>query len=169
MATAHSFFTRPMTAQRSTLSMLRQAILCIMVLVVAGTTVELFLLKHTDGPWQLTPLLLLGATAIVLLWYAFARSARALLVLRGVMVVALLSGIVGIVQHFRANVVYASESDPSLSGKALILEALWGSTPALAPGTMIQLALLGLAFTFRHPRLRGVNAEADPSPPKELP
>jgi hypothetical protein len=86
---------------------------------------------------------------------------------QGVMVLAFVSGGVGVIQHFLANLEYAAESDPSLSGKALYLEAIWGSTPALAPGTMVQLALLGLAFTFRHPRLRRRSAGDDSSSPKD--
>ncbi len=60
-----------------------------------------------------------------------------------------------------ANVIYASESDPSLGGSALYKEAVMGSTPTLATGTMVQLALIGLAFVFRHPRLRGTDREED--------
>jgi hypothetical protein len=43
--------------------------------------------------------------------------------------------------------------NPALAGFELVRESLSGATPALAPGTMIQLGLIGLAYTYRHPRL----------------
>ena len=39
------------------------------------------------------------------------------------------------------------------------LRELRGATPALAPGAMVQLGLLGLAFTFRHPVLETLTTE----------
>ncbi len=35
-----------------------------------------------------------------------------------------------------------------------------GSTPTLAPGTMVQFALIGLLFAFRHPRLSAASTES---------
>jgi hypothetical protein len=134
-----------------------------LILGVVGTQIELLLLKHTDGIWQLTPLLLNSTVLIALVWFGLRRSAASLRALQAIMVLCLASGAVGIIQHFRANVGYARDSDPSLAGQALYKEAVMGSTPTLAPGTMVQLALLGLAFTFRHPRLRGVEREDENS------
>jgi hypothetical protein len=65
-----------------------------------------------------------------------------------------LSGITGLVLHFRGNILFEQESDPSIAGTALLHRALMGATPTLAPGTMIQLGLVGLVFLFRHPRLQ---------------
>jgi len=56
--------------------------------------------------------------------------------------------------HYRGNVEFERERDPSLSGLALVWEALRGATPSLAPGAMAQLGLLGLAITWRHPAAR---------------
>ena len=35
----------------------------------------------------------------------------------------------------------------------LVWKALRGATPALAPGALAQLGLLGLLYTYRHPAL----------------
>ena len=151
--------------QMATVAVLRKALLVLLGLGTIGTVVELLLLKHTDGVWQLSPLLLCALTLLVLAWFGLSRSAASLRALQGIMWLMLLSGGIGVVQHFRGNVVYASESNPSLSGRELYLEAIMGSTPTLAPGMMVQLALIGLAFAFRHPRLRGAQAEDDiPTP-----
>ena len=149
----------------ATVVVLRQALLVMLVIGTIGTVVELLLLKHTDGFWQLAPLGLCALTLIVIAWFGATRSAASLRALQGIMVLTLLSGGIGAVQHFRGNVIYASESNPSLTGRELYVEAVMGSTPTLAPGMMVQLALIGLAFAFRHPRLRGATSEGDiPAP-----
>jgi hypothetical protein len=62
-----------------------------------------------------------------------------------------LSGITGMALHYRAKSEFALERDPSLSGVALLREAVEGSTPPLlAPGAMIALGILGSAWTYRH-------------------
>ena len=44
--------------------------------------------------------------------------------------------------------------DPALSGMALFQKAILAKAPpALAPGAMTQLGLIGLAYTFRHPAM----------------
>jgi len=151
--------------QLATVVVLRQALLVLLVIGTVGTIVELLLLKHTDGFWQLAPLLLCALILADLAWFGVARSAASLRALQGIMLLTLLSGGIGVIQHFRGNVTYASESNPSLSGRDLYVEAVMGSTPTLAPGVMVQLALIGLAFAFRHPRLRGATSEGDlPTP-----
>ena len=145
----------------TTLTVLRKALLAMLVIGNVGTLAELLLLKHTDGIWQLAPLLLSGATLLVLLWLAASQGGSAVRALQVVMVACLISGGIGGVQHLRGNLGYAKDSNPSLSGRELYVEAVMGSTPTLAPGMMVQLALIGLAFTFRHPRLRGSTDEDD--------
>ncbi len=42
--------------------------------------------------------------------------------------------------------------DPALSGSALWWKVLRAKAPpALAPGTMVQLGLIGLAYSYRQP------------------
>ena len=142
-----------------TVTALRNTLLVLLILGNVGTLVELMLLKHTDGAWQLFPLVLSGATLLVLAWFGLTRSSLSLRALQVVMLFALASGGIGVIQHLRGNITYAQESNPSLSGRELYFEAIRGSTPTLAPGMMVQLALIGFAFVFRHPRLRGVERE----------
>lgn len=139
---------------KSTVVILRRAVLAILILVLAGTEAELFLLKHIEDVWQLVPVVIIPLTLLVLAWHGLSRGTAALRTLQVLMVASLLAGGIGVIQHYRANLIDAAESDPSLSGKALYLKATSGSIPALAPGTMVQIALLGLAYAFRHPRFR---------------
>jgi len=145
----------------STVSILRRALMAILVMGLVGTELELLLLKHTDGVWQLVPITLNGIALAVLGWYAIGRGAGALRALQITMLLFVVAGGIGVIQHFRGNIAYAVDSNPSLSGNELYKEAVMGSTPALAPGTMVQLALVGLAFAFRHPRLSGSREESE--------
>ena len=130
---------------------IRRALLAILVFGLVGTEVELFLLKHTDGFWQLVPVALVGATLLLAIWVAVQPSPASLGTLRAVMGVFLIAGIIGVVQHFTGNVGYEKESNPGLGGAELYKAALMGSTPLLAPGVMLQLGLIGLLYTYRHP------------------
>jgi len=61
------------------------------------------------------------------------------------------AGAAGVYFHYRANVEFQLESDPSLRGRALVWRVLQAKVPpVLAPGVMIQFGLLGLAYTYRY-------------------
>jgi len=65
-----------------------------------------------------------------------------------------ISGAVGVYLHLRANMEFQLEMDATLSGWALLKKSVLAkSPPALAPGAMTQLGLIGLAYTFKHPAL----------------
>ena len=132
---------------------IRRALLAILALGLVGTEIELFLLKHTEGFWQLVPVFLVGASLFVALWVWLKPGPLSIGTLRVVMGVFLISGIVGTVQHFTGNVGYEKESNPGLAGAELYKLAAMGSTPLLAPGVMLQLGLIGLLYTYRHPAL----------------
>lgn len=132
-------------------SFVRRALLAILVLGLIGTEVELFLLRHTDGFWQLVPVVVVAFALGTLLWCTISPSRAALATLRITMGVFLIAGIVGVVQHFTGNIGHEQESNPGLAGAELYKLAAMGSTPLLAPGIMIQLGLLGLLYAFRHP------------------
>jgi hypothetical protein len=130
---------------------IRRALLAILLFGLVGTEVELFLLKHTDGFWQLVPVVLVGLTALLALATGVKPGPVLVGILRAVMGVFLIAGAVGVVQHFTGNIGYEKESNPGLAGAELYEAALMGSTPLLAPGVMVQLGLIGLLYTYRHP------------------
>ena len=68
------------------------------------------------------------------------------------MILFILSGLTGLVLHFQGKMEFKLETNPSLNGMALFWETIKGATlpPVLAPGVMIQLGLLGLAYAYRH-------------------
>lgn len=147
----------------ATLAVLRGALLVILLAGMLGTGIELLLLPHTEGFWQLIPLVLLGAGFAALGWYGAARNAASLRAVQLLMLVFVLSGLTGLLLHYRGNLEFELEMHPSAAGWGLFWEAIRGATPTLAPGTMIQLGLVGLAYSFRHPALTGNVGRSTPS------
>lgn len=140
---------------RSTLAILRGALLGILVVGLIGVLAELLLLEHVEDYWQRAPVFLIVATLIVLAWHAGDRGPLSVRVLQGAMALFVTAGILGVMLHFKGNVEFELEMQPSARGLSLFGEAMMGATPILAPGTMMLLGLVGLAYTFRHPALRG--------------
>jgi hypothetical protein len=137
----------------TTLELLRSGLLAILVFAQIGVVLELILLKHTESSLQLIPLALLAAGIAVCIAVVFSHGAAAIHALRATMLLFIAAGALGLVLHYRSNLGYEQESNPSLRGRELYVAAIMGSNPSLAPGTMVQLGLLGLLLTFRHPRL----------------
>ena len=117
-----------------------------------GTLAELILLEHYEDRWQYAPLVLLVVGVVATgAHLAFHRESTAR-ALRLVMVLFVLAGLMGLYQHYSGNVEFEREMYPSLAGVQLVWGALTGATPALAPGSMILLGLVGLASGYRMPR-----------------
>jgi hypothetical protein len=134
---------------------LRQLLLAVVFIAIAGLEVELALLRHTDSLQQWIPhvALLIGLVATAAIY--FRPSPATLRVFQALMAGFLVVGALGVYLHVQGNVEFALERDPSLTGLSLIWKALRGATPALAPGAMAQLGLLGLLYTYKHPALAG--------------
>jgi hypothetical protein len=137
----------------ATFQRVRLLLMVTLVLGVTGVGAELLLLEHTDGFKQLVPVTLLALGLMVLLWHAVSRRAASVRAIQITMALFVASGFIGMLWHYQGNMEFELETYPSISGLALFKEAMMGATPALAPGTMIQLGLIGLAYTYRHPLL----------------
>jgi len=135
-------------------STLRTLLLLTLVVNLVGTLAELLLLEHFEDAWQWAPIALMAAALVTLGWHALERGPTGLNVLRVLMGLCMASGLVGLLLHYRGNVEFELEMYPDLSGWKLFKDAMMGATPALAPGAMLQIGLVGLAWTFRHPALR---------------
>lgn len=132
---------------------LRQLVLALSLFGMLGMEVELLLLEHTESLSQWIPLVLLAAGLVSGLVIAFRPAIASLRVFQVIMTLFVIGGITGLYMHYAGNVEFELERDPALRGMKLVWKALGGATPALAPGTLAQLGLLGLAFTYRHPVL----------------
>jgi hypothetical protein len=118
-----------------------------------GLQIELALLRHAESFSQLIPHVTLAIGLIVTAAVYLRPGRRSLRIFQGVMVLFLVIGLIGVILHFRGNVEFVLERYPTLGGTKLIWKALRGATPALAPGALAQLGLLGLLYTYGHPAL----------------
>jgi hypothetical protein len=132
----------------------RRILLAILVLGVIGITAELLLLNHIEDFNQWIPLALSGLTLLMSVVVAIKPTAAAIRAFQVLMLLLIVSGAVGIYLHYGATTEFQLEMDPTLTGFALFKKAIVAKAPpALAPGAMTQLGLIGLAYTFRHPSL----------------
>ncbi|MEO7158471.1 MAG: hypothetical protein ABI039_12965 [Vicinamibacterales bacterium] len=132
----------------------RRILLAILILGVVGITVELLLLGHVEDFNQLIPLALAAATLALSVVVSVTPTRATVRLFQGLMVLLVISGAVGIYLHFQVTTEFQLEMDPALAGLSLFRKAIFAKAPpALAPGAMTQLGLIGLAYTFRHPAL----------------
>ncbi|HJR67340.1 MAG TPA: hypothetical protein VJ802_13005 [Gemmatimonadaceae bacterium] len=130
------------------LAVVRRVLAVILVLAMAGILVELLLIEHFEDAWQLVPLILLGLGLVGLAWHTVAPnrpSARAFGILMALFIIA---GFVGFYMHYTGNVEFELEQTPTAARWVLFREAMMGATPALAPGAMIQIGLIGLLYAY---------------------
>lgn len=130
---------------------IRSLLLVIFLLGILGAGSELFLLGHYEDPWQLVPLGMIGLSLVVLAVRLFRNDARVLRVFQVLMLLFVAAGALGVYLHYRSNVEFELEMNPAAAGWELIRESLTGAMPALAPGTMVYLGLIGFLYTYRHP------------------
>jgi hypothetical protein len=140
-------------------AVLRRFVLGLLFLGMTAATVELILLEHTDGWLQRIPLVALALGFVACSAAAVRPGRRTLLVMRACMLLFVLAGLAGIYLHYTGNAEFELEMYPSLKGWRLLWNSLKGATPVGAPGYLAQLGLLGLIYTYRHPRLARRRAE----------
>jgi len=147
----------------ATLAAIRGILLAIFLLGALGTGAELLLLGHTEDRWQWVPLLLLSLSLVALVVHAALRRAATVRVFQVTMILFVISGFVGVWLHYQGKVEFKLEANPALAGLELFWEAIKGAAvpPVLAPGMMIQMGLLGLAYTYRHPALAAATEKTE--------
>jgi hypothetical protein len=139
------------TSSPITLAALRRWLLALLLLGLLGTATELVLMGHDEDAWQMIPLAVIAvATVASVAMVLTGLRAGVARLFRLAMVLLILSGGLGAVLHYRANMEFKLEMDPSMSGLALFWSVVRAKAPpALAPGNMALLGLLGLACTYR--------------------
>jgi hypothetical protein len=139
----------------TTLAALRRLLLVLLAFGLLGTATDLLLIAHHEDVWQMIPLgmigLALAMTATIALTDRVTRpSVTTVRLFRAVMVLLIFTGAAGGVLHYRANMEFKLEMDPSLSGMALFASVIRAKAPpAMAPATLVLLGLLGLAAVYR--------------------
>jgi hypothetical protein len=144
----------PTGGESPELATIRQFLQLVLLAGMGGLVVELLLLEHFEERQQFIPFIALGTSMLALAAALLRPGQRTLRVLRIVMAALLFVALLGIYFHFTGNREFELEMEPELAGRTLIWKALTGATPALAPGTLALLGLVGLISTYRHPALR---------------
>lgn len=131
---------------------LRRIILAILLFGMLGIAVELLLLGHTEDWQQWIPLALIVAALVVIAWHGSRPTAASRRAVQVTMVALIGSGIAGVALHYLGNREFQVEIDPTLSGFPLFWTVIRAhSPPAMAPGVMALLGLLGLAWVLEQP------------------
>src|SRR5438105_2610185 len=134
---------------------LRRWILAVLVLGLVGTITELILLGHYEQPLQLVPVLLISAAIAVLAWHVMQRDGASLIALQIVMALFVLAGFAGVAAHFYGSTEFQLDLNPDMITWELIEKVMRAKAPpVLAPGMMLQLGLLGLAYAYSDARYR---------------
>ena len=141
-------FTADHRSSEAILAVVRRVLIVILVLAMAGILLELLLIEHFEDTWQLVPVVLLGLGLPALAWHAFAPSRASARVWAVLMTLFIVAGFIGFYMHYAGNVEFELEQSPNATRWVLFREAMMGATPALAPGAMIQIGLIGLLYAF---------------------
>jgi hypothetical protein len=131
---------------------LRRLILALLTFGLAGTIVDLFGLAHYQEPWQIVPIAFIILSLLVVFWHIFTGSPASLRALRALMPLLIVVGLTGVFFHLKGSMEFQLEANPDLAGWALIKKLLRAKAPpAMAPGIMVQLGLLGTIYGYKHP------------------
>jgi hypothetical protein len=134
------------------LTRMRAWLIAVLMFGLVGTFIELLLLAHYEEPWQVSPLALIASAIGALAWHHLRPGAASVRVLRVLMALFVLSGAVGTALHMRGAAQFQLEINPSLPRRELFTKIMRAqSPPALAPGVMMQLGLIGLVALYREP------------------
>lgn len=129
---------------------LTRGLFALFALGVVGTLADLLFEQHWKEWTQWAPLALLGTGVLAVVWHAVEGSATSR---RGIAVVSwafVPAALAGWFFHLRANVEWARDDAPELSGWPLLKDTIFGTLPTLAPGAMLYLGLIGLLYVRAH-------------------
>jgi multisubunit Na+/H+ antiporter MnhB subunit len=133
---------------------IRRWLLAILSFGLMGAGIELILIEHYQSGIELVPLAAVALALIVVVWHGLTRHRLSIRVLQATMVLFLIVGLAGVGLHFRGAAEFQLEIDPGAGGWEIFKKAIRAKAPpVLAPGIMVQLALVGLAYVYRHPTL----------------
>ena len=139
----------------SPLDQLRRLLYVVLLVGLIGTLTDLLLLHHYEEPWQVVPLAVIGLGLLASAWLAWGGGPARVHVFRGVMSMIVVTGAIGLLSHYQGGREFQLEVYPELTGWKLFAKIIQAhAPPALAPGSMIPLGLVGLLVTFRHPSVQ---------------
>jgi hypothetical protein len=136
----------------SSIHVLRKLILALILLGLVSLAADLLLLEHFESASQIVPFASIAVALGALAWHVASGSEASVRGFQVAMIGLALVGLVGVVLHYQGNMAFQLDIEPGLSNWTLFTRVMQAKAPpALAPGAMAQLGLLGLAYAYRHP------------------
>jgi hypothetical protein len=145
------------------LSRLQRFLLVLSILLFCGTVVELLLVNHKEDFVQLIPFVLCGMGVIAASLMLFRPRRSTVLTVRVCMILVVSGSVFGIYEHLTNNITFQREIKPNAPMTDVLVSAIAGGNPLLAPGTLAIAAVLALAATYYHPALSAPPASAGES------
>jgi hypothetical protein len=137
-------------ASTDSLLPVRRFLQALLAIGLVGTGIELLLLEHYEDGFQIVPLASIAVALAVLGLQSATHAAGVVRLFRVVMVALIAVGGTGVVLHYRGSLEFQRDMDPTASTWQLFTKAIRAKAPpALAPGVLAQLGLLGLVSTYR--------------------
>lgn len=127
---------------------IRQILLTTFLLMLSGTAFELYLLDHYEGFSQLIPLLCIFSSTVLVLVLSLQKKDRLISFFQFILLLTACSGLYGTLLHLQANYEFELEMKPTETNWNLFVESLSGALPALAPCSLIVLALIGYSYSI---------------------
>jgi len=134
---------------------LRRLLLVLLLVGLLGSATELVLLKHYEKGWMLLPFAAIGLAVLATAWRLARPGPRSVTWLRVAMIPLVVGGALGVLLHYNGGLEFQVDMDPTLSRWQLFWKVVrMQAPPALAPGILVQLGLLGLVSSYRDPLTR---------------
>ena len=131
------------------LVIIRRVILSVLLLGMSGLLAELALIAHYEDVTQWIPIALLAVGLVAVVADLLLARSWTQLLIQLTMVFVVAAGVLGIYFHFQGSREFQLEMDPQMRGTALMWHVLRAkSPPTLAPGSMVQLGILGLGYAY---------------------
>ncbi|MBO6606107.1 hypothetical protein [Psychroserpens sp.] len=132
--------------QNLNLKRISQLVSIVFLFMLIGTVLELYLLGHYEDTLQLVPILCIALSLIFMVALVFTKTLILFRAFKLVLVLTALSGLYGTYLHLQSNFEFEYDMTPTATNWELFLESLSGALPALAPLSMVVLALIGYTY-----------------------
>ena len=144
-------------------TLLRRGLLALAAISVVGTALDLASLRHWTSWTQRIPWAVLAALVVAIVLAAIGQP-RALVIARGIAVIALMCAVFGVYEHIKSNYDVApldfryTDRWPTMSAWSKWWAAAnmsVGPAPPIAPAALAYSSLSVILATLRHPAVRG--------------
>jgi hypothetical protein len=131
------------------LSTITIVLAAVLMFGLAGLLAELALIAHYEDAAQWIPLALLAAGLLAVVAEMVLHRSWTQLLVQLTMVLIVGAGLLGVYFHFSGSREFQLEMDPQMRGTTLVWHVLRAkSPPTLAPGSTVQLGILGLGYAY---------------------